>query len=127
MSCSGTRSRIKPNPDPENFIICRICKGTGIIEVESGVSSRDDSDLNRDDFFSHLFIPEHDAVQQFEMNTDRDMNRPGRSSGFKHLIKCVRCEGVGWISRFEDTGSSISGSNELDNIIRANELLDKQN
>lgn len=45
----------------------------------------------------------------------------------KKTVRCHRCNGVGWINRYEYTIEPMYNNNDLDEIIKANEELNKKN
>lgn len=127
VECLDPRPRIKPNPDKNNFQRCPVCKGTGVIEVESAHPSRDDSDLADQEYslIRDIFMKAPGPEEKFDMETNRSIERPGSSSGFKYHQKCGYCEGIGWVRIYPEPGTSISEHNKLDDIIEANEQLNK--
>ncbi len=148
--CGNSRGRVMPNPDKDNYIRCPICGGTGWIKVKTAVSDKQVTEIDYESgcyqalsctsclFFLGWEVAHRDDMEYKNRETDREIRNMENSvydkqssvskrSTLTKTVKCHRCNGVGWITKNKYT--IIPGYNEhnLDEIIRANEELNKKN
>lgn len=149
-SCGNSRMKIRPNHEGENFTKCPICNGYGKITVQTVVENRRDTDINEDSgcynalactgclFALGWEIAHRDDMEYKNRETDRQIRNTENSvydshsrntnrSSTKKTVTCHRCNGVGWISRYKYTIMPMYKGNDLDEIIKANEELNKKN
>ena len=148
--CGNSRGKIKPNPDKENFIKCPICKGYGKIIIQTVVENKKEPDINEDSgcyqvlsCTSCLFalgweVAHRDDKNYKERETKKEIHKIENANYDRHveykerpsrkkIVKCHRCNGAGWIKKYEYSITPMYDYHELESIIRANELIDQKN
>ena len=136
LLCTSYNKKLKPNPYPDTHVLCFVCKGYGVIESYSSKPSINEFYKGKEmdeGSQSCLGLPGDDVRYRKGM-IENKINAPGRhteGSMVKKLVKCPRCEGIGWIKKnaksdFQNHGIHYYDSIlNYDSIIKTNKLLKK--
>ena len=91
------------------------------------ISHRDDMEYKNSETDRQIYETENSVYNSQVHDTINPPIYQSHRSGKLKTIKCHRCNGAGWINRFEYTIEPVYNKNDLDEIIKANEELNRKN
>lgn len=144
LSCTTGKVKVKPAPGNGEYEICPVCKGRGRIEVYSSKPPQKNVEMTEKQkrcaecciFSFQLFFfigavanpdksedGDKSGTSRFTRDTGTQSKQNVESSSVKKLVKCERCEGLGWIKVNEPSGWSMDSNQTSEGFRRANEIL----
>lgn len=148
-SCSSGKGRVRAVPSDDEYELCPICKGSGSIETFSSRPPQKGLELNEEEkgcaegigcLFTSIFaldaITDKNETEcedngRRRMLTEEDDFRSENNNPSDHVvpsyvkkrIQCERCNGIGWIKKYETSTWSMDSGQTSEGFNRANELL----
>lgn len=114
---------IDEGSDCYNALACTSC----LFGLWWEISHRDDMEYKNRETDRQIDETENSVYNSQVHDTINPPIYRSQRSGKLKIIKCHRCNGAGWINRFEYTIEPMFNNNDLDEIIKANEELNKKN